>query len=166
MEPQPPSDDDAHLQPLVDYLEQHRQQINLEALRKELLTAGHPPELVDEAVRRVQGNPIRKARAWPFGLLIVLANLVVIGLIEAGLNALIPVLPSPFNVIFGWIAIGSGPVLLLGEIIVGARLSNGPRERLGRALIWGAVFSVLFTVVLIILALGACFVLLSGAFGQ
>ncbi|MEI6181128.1 MAG: hypothetical protein WCP31_10265 [Chloroflexales bacterium] len=164
MEPQTPSDDDAHVQPLVDYLEQHRETINVEALRKQLLEAGHPPELVDEALRRIGHNPIRKPWAWPFGLLIVVANLVLVGAIETGLFSISSALSGTVSTLVGWIALGLVPLVLIGEIIAGVRLTNGPHDRLGRALIWGAIFSVITVIMLVILAFGACFMLLSGSF--
>lgn len=62
--------DEGQFQVLIDYLEQHRDQIYLAALRKQLIQAGHPPALVDETIRRVQ--PSAKARTgWALGTVVV-----------------------------------------------------------------------------------------------
>ena len=163
MEPET-SATDAALQPLLEYLEAHRAQVNLAALRAELLAAGHAPELVDEAVRRVEASTPRKALAWPFGLLVMLANFVVIGVLQSLLFALASLLPSfAFIAILGWVIVGLWPLYFVGEIVVGARLTNGPRDRLGRALIWGGIFSLILPILLGVLFFGICLVLLSGS---
>ncbi|MEI6179699.1 MAG: hypothetical protein WCP31_03005 [Chloroflexales bacterium] len=163
MEPET-SATDAELQPLLEYLEAHRAQISLAALREELLAAGHAPELVDEAVRRVEANTPRKALAWPFGLLVMLVNFVVIGVLQALLFALASLLPSSaVSGILGLFILGLGPLCLIGEIVIGVRLTNGPRERLGRALIWGGSFSLILPVLLGVLLFGICLVFLNGS---
>ena len=163
MEPET-SATDAELQPLLEYLEAHRAQVNLAALRKELLAAGHAPALVDEAVRRVEAKTPRKALAWPFGLLVMLANFVVIGVLQFLLALIGSRLPSSaVSSILGLLIVGIGPLCLIGEIVVGARLTNGPRERLGRALIWGGIISLILPVLLSVLLLGICLVFLNGS---
>jgi hypothetical protein len=160
MESQPPSDEDAALQPLIDYLQQHREQINLEALRKELITAGHPPELVDEALKRIEPNAVRPS-AWPFGLFIMLMNLVSMLLFVCPVSwfAMLTIQNSSA---FGWFFMALVLVLLIGEIVVGMRFTNGPRDDLGRALIWGASATLVGSIVLTILACGVCSIFLRG----
>jgi hypothetical protein len=158
IEPQrTPSDDDPRLGPIIAYLEQHRERINIEALRKQLREAGHPPELVDEAVRRVVGEEGQKPPAWPFGLLIALANFVILPFLFAGMvNLLLAIIPAANNNLL-WLPL---PLLLIAvvpvaQLLIGRRLREGPRDRLGRALIWGGVFT-LAGMGLLLLLLGAC----------
>lgn len=158
MQPEPPpGGDDPRLRPLVDYLEQHRGQINVEALRKELRSAGHPPELVDVAVRRVVGEQPAKALAWPFGLLVALANLVAIPFPFFGLIGIIVDAFPAANDNFYWLGIPLLAAALIpgAELAVGLRLRGGPRDRLGRALIWGAALTFIGMALLLVL-FGIC----------
>ena len=158
MEPQqPPPGDDPRLAPLIAYLEQHHERINIEALRKELHEAGHPPELVDEAVRRVVGPEASLPPAWPQGLLIVLANLFVVPFAFSLTASLITALFPTANSSGLWLPL---PLLVAAalpgvELLQGRRMRGGPRDRLGRALIWGAVATLAVMGVLLIL-FGVC----------
>lgn len=162
MQPQPPSGDDQRLQPLIAYLQQHRGQFNDEALRRQLVEAGHAPALVDEALRRVGPNASPRPPAWPIGVLIMLANLVAIPAMGLGLLWLATQSPSPVGAVLGWLSLGVGPVTLLAEALAGSWLARGPRERLGRALIWGVGLTVAATVALGVLAFGVCIALIAG----
>lgn len=158
MEPQQPSPgDDPRLAPIIAYLEQHQERINIEALRKELREAGHPPELVDEAVRRVAGPEASLPRAWPQGLLIVLANLFVapfaFNLITSLVIAIFPAVTT--NVLWSVLPFVAMVVLPVVELLVGGRLRGGPRDFLGRVLIWGASATLAVMGVLLIL-FGIC----------
>lgn len=165
MDPSPQPGDDPRLRRLIDYLEQHRQQINVEALRKELLRAGHPPELVDEAVRRVAGDEAGKPRAWPVGLLVMVANLIVMAPLLFGLiGATVSLVPAANDNLL-WLP---APVLLValipvGELLAGRRLRGGPRDHLGRVLSWGATFTLIVMGLLLVL-FGICVVLVISAF--
>lgn len=165
MEPHAPPGDDPRLQPLVGYLEQHQGQFDRAALRQQLIDAGHPPELVDTAVARVGGAPQRKPLAWPYGLLVMLANLIVIPPLFGGAAGLIGALfPASTNDLLWLIApllIGGAP--LVAELAVGLRLRGGPRDRLGRTLIWGVAFTMI-TVALLALLVGICIAVLFGGF--
>ncbi len=152
-----PAPDDAALQQLVDYLEQHRGQVELEALRRQLLDAGHPPELVAAAVARIGGAPVRKPVAWPFGLLIMLANLIVLPMLFGVLASVVTSLFPASNDNLLWLI---APVLAVGlalggELVGGRRLTGGPRDRLGRALVWGAAFTMI-ALALLALLVGIC----------
>jgi protein-S-isoprenylcysteine O-methyltransferase Ste14 len=158
--------DDAALQQLVDYLEQHRHHVSLEALRRQLLDAGHPPELVAAAVARVGGTPVQKPVAWPFGLLIMLANLVLLPILFGGLASLVTSLFPASNTNGLWLI---APLLAMGlalggELIIGRRLTDGPRDRLGRALVWGAAFT-LIALALLALLVGICVAVLFANLG-
>jgi hypothetical protein len=48
-QPLPGQAGDPRLQPLIDHLAQHKDRINIEALRKQLIEPGHDPVLVAEA---------------------------------------------------------------------------------------------------------------------
>ncbi|NTU82718.1 MAG: hypothetical protein HGA45_25670 [Chloroflexales bacterium] len=159
--------DDPRLQPLVEYLEQHQRQINLAALRKQLLEAGHPADLVAEAVRRVEAGSPRRPLAWPLGLLVMLANIVVLPPLFAGLAGLTTSISPTSNDSLVWLIppLLVAALLLGGEFVVGLRLRGGPRDRLGRTLIWGAAFTMI-AFALLALLFGICLAILVGSLGQ
>ncbi|HMQ33325.1 MAG TPA: hypothetical protein PKD53_21515 [Chloroflexaceae bacterium] len=166
MEPQPPAGDDPRLAPLVAYLEQHRRQVNVEALRKELLRSGHPPELVAEAVRRVVGAAPPRPPAWPLGALIGVANLLLLPFPFVGLIELIASSFPAANDNLLWLPV---PLLVTAaipgaQLAAGLRLRGGPRDRLGRALIWGAAIALVGMAVLALL-FGICVAVIFVSFG-
>lgn len=166
LEPQPPAGDDPRLRPLVAYLEEHRQRVNVEALRKELLRAGHPPELVAEAVRRVAGDAPPRPRAWPFGVLIGLANLLLLPFLFLVLVDLTTSIFPATNDNLLWVPV---PLLAVAavpgaQLAAGLRLRGGARDRLGRALIWGAAIALAGLAVLALL-FGICVAIIFVSFG-
>jgi hypothetical protein len=168
---QPPPDqaDDPRLQPLIDYLHQHKERINIEALRKQLLEAGHEAALVDAAYQRVTGHAPGNAKpmAWPFGLLIAIVNLGVtlpLALFMGDwLTRIFPVLND--NLL--WLpvmlmVIGLPPV---AQLLIGRMLKGGPRDRLGRALMWGGIFTMV-AIGGVLLLFGACVIIIIGSMGM
>jgi hypothetical protein len=168
---QPPPDqaDDPRLPPLIDYLNQHKDRINIEALRKQLLDSGHEAALVDAAYQRVTGQAPgnTKPLAWPFGLLIAMLNLgltVPLAFFLADLQT--SVFPALNNNLL-WLPL---PIMLIAlppiiQLLVGRRLSGGSRDRLGRALVWGGIFS-LIVIGSLLLLFGACVVIIIGLYGM
>lgn len=151
--------DDTALAELVAYLEQHGRKINLYSLRKQLIEAGHPPALVDEAVRRAEPSTKSTwARAWLIGLPLALVNLFVI----PGLSSFIG---DIFDIDWWWLL----PIVaLVAELIAGLLLRSGPRAVLGRALITGLIYTAVIFGALAILGLvilGVCIVILQALSG-
>ncbi|MFV9503517.1 MAG: hypothetical protein AB4911_03035 [Oscillochloridaceae bacterium umkhey_bin13] len=165
---QPPTAplDEGQIQVLVDYLNQHRDQINIAALRKQLIQAGHPQALVDEAVQRV--NPSAQAGAGnalgTFGLVIIfsIANLMFLPLISFALNDLvIRLIPDFGRLLWGpFLFISSVIILpLIIQIVIGARMSNGQTGIIGKGLLLGAAIPLgIFGV--IVFLFGVCFAVL------
>lgn len=139
---------DAAVAQLQAYIEQNRNQYSLSALRKQLLDAGHPNTIVDEALRRINaGGKGGGSMNWLWGFGFMLLNLI----------ALIPLL----LILGAWVD-DSGILSLallglsqLGLLIAGFVLRNTKRERLGRIILWGMLFSA-GAVGLLALAVGIC----------
>lgn len=135
---------------MVAYLRQHGGQYDPDALRRQLLAAGQEPTLVDRAVRQA-GLPARRAEelAWPLGLLVALLNSFLLPLV----SGLISILGNTSSTA---VAIGTGVALLvlLAEGVLGVLLLRGTRPRLGRALLWGLLFSLVVPIVFGLLLLG------------
>lgn len=129
--------EDPNLAPIVAYLEQHRAQVSVEALRKQLLAAGHPEPLVDEAIRRLRAaEPPRPPAAWPLGLGFMVLNVALVSLIlVVGGNMAANSFSSPLPVFV--VAL----LPLVAELVAGLMLRGGPRDRLGRGLLWGLGFT-------------------------
>lgn len=166
-QPQPGQADDPRLQPLIDYLAQHKDRINIEALRKQLVEAGHDPTLVTEASRRVSGRDpaVAQPLAWPFGLLIAFLNLMITVPLFFWVADMLANLFRTLNNNLLWLPLPFMLVILppIVELLVGYRLRSGPRERLGRALVWGGIFT-LSTMGVLLLLFGVCVAVIFGIF--
>lgn len=169
VQPTPNQADDPQLLPLIDYLNQHKDRINVEALRKQLLDSGHEAALVDAAYQRVTGQAPGNTKpvAWPFGLLIALLNLgLAVPLAFLVADLLTSAFPALNNNLF-WLP---APIMIVAlppivQLLVGRKLSGGPRDRLGRALVWGGIFS-LIVIGSLLLLFGACVVIIIGLYGM
>ena len=142
-----------NLETMLAYLREHSRRYSLEALRGQLLAAGHSPEAADRAIAefRAQAPPPEKP-AWRLALLVAAVDLAVLGVIVA-LAFLEPNLPDFFVgvVVFGL------PVLCLAEIVGGAVMLAFPEKRpLGRGLLFGGL---LFVGVMILAVGGFCLVM-------
>lgn len=152
-------DDDPALGPLIAYLEQHREQVNIVALRKQLIAAVHPQALVDEAVRRIEApRGVPRTPAWPAGLGIMVLNLALI----YPAFFLVTVI-SGESVSWAWLPLAGLGLLYVAELVVGLRLRQGPREFLGRALVWGAGFTA-SVLALLALLFGICVAIVVGLY--
>lgn len=154
-----PDPEAEQLRRAIDYLKRHRGDYEDRSLRDTLIRSGYPAATVDAAMSSLFTPAVasteRRPRAWPFGMLLALFNiglLAIVAFVEASIaNDL---------VITGWL----GLALLAGELIAGLALRISSRERLGRILILGPIFTVAaaaLLVGLIILLVGICFAILS-----
>lgn len=167
--PAPDGDREAAIQALIGYIAQHRATYDLRALRNQLLAAGHPSTIVDEALRRSDnagvGNPSWLTRAMAgcaAGFPVLIANYLVLGALAGGFGAL-------SGDAAAW-AFGVGAVvLLLGELIGGSILLGRGRTVLGQALVAGALSSMIAVPValallalLVVMLIGICIAVISG----
>lgn len=146
---------DENLETMLSYLREHSGRYSLEALRGQLVAAGHSPEAADRAIAefRAQAPPPEKP-AWRLALLVVAADLAVLGLLVA-LAFAEPNLP---DFLIG-VAVFALPVLCLAEIAGGAVMLAFPaKRRLGRGLLFGGL---LFVGVMILAVGGFCLVMLA-----
>jgi hypothetical protein len=144
----------------------HQQQFALAGLRQQLLNAGQPNYVVDEALRRLQAPPVVRASvdepipaAWPLGFLVLIGNVFLIGF------SAIPLLVTQGEAL--WSAVFA-PLLLLLEVILGLAWRKGPRALFGRTLLYGALYTVLIVVFGALAAVVLIFLLaflFSGAIG-
>ncbi|NJN16119.1 MAG: hypothetical protein HC822_07470 [Oscillochloris sp.] len=166
--PQLPQSDDrqAAIARARAYIEANRDRYELEALRGTLVQSGYADDVIAAALTQI--GPVKQPRrkrnpgdgpppTWPFGLLVMVANYVAISLF----------LTLEVAVVTNGIIFGIGTLLVLGgETVAWFVLRRGPRERLGRILVQGALFTVLLTfgsVAILALLIGACLAVI-GAF--
>jgi hypothetical protein len=136
----PPPDREAVIERILSYLTQNQNDYDLEALRRQVLASGYPPELVTEAFTRLERTAVRAqpqsfGQAWGVGCGIWGINVVVslvlffigIGVDSSG------VVPVILAVIM--------PLLLLGELIGGFVLRSRGQPGLGNALLWGVLYT-------------------------
>jgi hypothetical protein len=146
-------DRDEQIRQVIAYLEQHRAQYDLSALRKQLLDAGYLNTVVDEALRRLDGGNTAapRSRAGLFGFLWSLANWVLLFVVGAGAgvvdgNGLIPLVTQ-------------GMVLVIELALVVVLWSRPGSERVSRILLWTVIWTILDVVLLFVVAallVGAC----------
>ncbi|NJM08178.1 hypothetical protein HC891_21360 [Candidatus Gracilibacteria bacterium] len=132
------------IQRCLAYFQRYQREFALPALRMQLLKAGQPQYVVEEALRRLQGPPAYRSSvdeappaAWPLGFLVLVGNSFLIGLSS------IPWIITQGDAIW---SIFFGPLLLLLEVVLGLAWRKGPRALFGRTLLYGALYSVLIVV--------------------
>lgn len=126
------------LEPLLAYLREHSRRYSLEALRDQLLAAGHAPETADRAIAVFQAqSPPPEKPAWPVALLVALVNFVV----PAGCIALLAQIESDMDGPAAFLLLAP-LVLFLAELIGGIVLLATGRRRLGKGLLFGLVLSI------------------------
>jgi hypothetical protein len=121
------------LDSLLSYLRENSSRFSPEALRAQMVKAGHKPEAVERALRVFQGTePPPDPPSWPWAMVVAFVDLAMVGL-------------------FAWLfthgykqggcsIIGLLPVLCLLEFVVGLTLlASRDRQRLGRALFFGVL---------------------------
>jgi hypothetical protein len=144
------------------YLRRYKDQYELDALRQQLISAGQSGMVIDEAIRRLGLEaPPRAAAAWPWGCLVGLVNFFVWGFLGASVPALLMaagVRSSTATSVAGALALLS----LLAELIAGFVLLSGPRRLLGKALLFGVLFSFVGPLVIGALLFGICLLIIGG----
>lgn len=141
---------------MLSYLRENSGRYSLEALRGQLLAAGHSPEAADRAIAefRAQAPPPEKP-AWRLALLVAAVNLALLGV--SFLLSISSLQDLPEFAIATIIL--NVPVLCLAEIVGGAVMMAFPvKRRLGKGLLFG---SLLFIGVTILAVGGFCLVLLA-----
>jgi hypothetical protein len=136
---------EAQISQLMAYLEQHRAEYSLVALRKQLLDAGHPKIVVDEALCRLDGGKTSGSGGRPrlFGCLLLPVNWLLMAF-ASSLNAYLPI------------------AILLTELLVIAATRNSPgREGISRILLWMVIWTFVIPAIGALL-FGACIALNGG----
>jgi hypothetical protein len=163
--PAPPGESGEELiQRMAAYLEQNRRQYTMDALRQQLLNQGQRPELVAAALARVQPATsgrmalVRPALPWAAGAFVL--SLVAAGLIAAQ--------DASFDSVdsLGWIiwvmlatAIDAGLGIVL--ILAGAIVMIANQRQRGMAILFGGLFSLALSAIVVALAFGVCLVLIA-----
>jgi hypothetical protein len=139
-------------EPLLAYLREHSSRYSLEALRAQLIEAGHAPEVADQTVaafrqEQSQRTGTGERSAWPIAIGVALLDFAVPG----GILAVLAVLEASEGLaLLGIIP----PLLYVGELIGGlVLLATGGNRRLGKGLLFGLA---LFVGVSILAVGGLC----------
>lgn len=144
-----------NLETMLSYLREHSGRYSLEALRGQLVAAGHSPEAADRAIAEFRmESPPPERPAWRLALLVAAVDLALLG-VTFLLFMSLQHLPD-----FALAVIGlSVPVLCLAEIVGGAVMLAFPaKRRLGKGLLFGGL---LFVGVTILAVGGFCLLILA-----
>jgi cytochrome bd-type quinol oxidase subunit 1 len=147
---QPPPDREAQIAQLVAYLEQHRAEYTLVALRKQLLESGHPHPLVDEALRRLNGGKeiALSERPRTVGFLLSFVNLILLSYVSLFAAPLLDNMTT--RRIYAVIGV------LVVELLVVAALRNSPSRRgISRILLWTVIWTLVLGAIAILI-IGIC----------
>lgn len=147
-----------NLETMLSYLRENAGRYSLEALRGQLLAAGHSPEAADRAIAEFRAqSPPPEPPAWRLALLVAAVDLAILGVVVAVFFSM-PEIPDSWvaAVFFGLPALG------FAQLVSGAVMLAFPeRRRLGKGLLFGG----LLFVGLVILAVGGfCLVILTEDF--
>jgi hypothetical protein len=123
--------DEKDLKALLAYLKENESRHSLDALRAQMVKAGHAPDEVEQAIAVFQGR-LRppEAPAWPLAIGIALLNL----LLACGLAALFRRLGTDKVSCAAAVLL---PMIYLGEIIAGVIALAAGRDRQARVLLLG-----------------------------
>lgn len=123
------------LETLLAYLAENAGRYSLDALRAQMVKAGHSPAAADRAVRTFQGvEPQPEPPSWP-GVVAVTAA-------DAALVGLAVLLFSNAHKQGGCVTVALLPILCLAEFVVGLGLlasTSQKQRRLGNALFFGVL---------------------------
>ena len=121
------------LDSLLSYLRDNSSRFPVEALRAQMVKAGHEPAAVERALRVFQGaEPPPDPPSWPWAVVVAFVDLLMVGLFAW--------LFTHGHKQSGCSVLGLLPVLCLLEFIVGLTLlASRDRQRLGRALFFGVL---------------------------
>jgi hypothetical protein len=146
-DPTTPPDREEQIRQLLAYLQQHRAQYDLVALRKQLLDAGYSNTLVDEALRRLDGGKTSPPGGRPrlFGCIWSFANWILLSAVIFGVSAMTN---DGYAISFSVLGV------LVVELLTVAALRNSPgREGVSRILLWTVIWTILGAI--IVIAIGA-----------
>jgi hypothetical protein len=123
-----------NLEALLAYLAENAGRFSMDALRGQMVKAGHRPDTVERAIRIFQGTePPPDPPAWPGAVIVAAVDLVLVGLFAW--------LFTHAHKQSGCVILSLLPVLCLLEFVVGLTLlaSMNGRRRLGQALFFGVL---------------------------
>lgn len=144
-----------NLETMLSYLREHSGRYSLEALRGQLLAAGHSPEAADRAIAefRAQGPPPERP-VWRLSLLVAAVDLALLGLAVA----LVLSMPGFDDAVVTAALLGL-PALYFVQLVTGLVMLFLPaKHRLGKGLLLGGL---LFVGVTILAVGGFCLVILA-----
>ncbi|MEA2602699.1 MAG: hypothetical protein QOF89_3691 [Acidobacteriota bacterium] len=123
-----------NLEALLAYLAENAGRFSIDALRAQMVKAGHRPDAVERALRVYQGTePPPDPPAWPGAVMVAIVDLVLVGLFAW--------LFTHAHKQSGCVILSLLPVLCLLQFVVGLTLlaSTDGRRRLGTALFFGVL---------------------------
>jgi hypothetical protein len=148
---------DQELAQLVEYLRRNSGQYSLEALQRQLIDSGRDPGLVAQALEQVQAQQARGGPrlVWLWGLLLALANLVLLPL-----AATLMLFVFFYNSSSSWTAVAVltiVPLLLVAlELALGYVLLRQSWRRAGQAIVLGTLLTFVVPIVVSGLIFGIC----------
>jgi peptidoglycan/LPS O-acetylase OafA/YrhL len=125
---------DENLEIMLSYLRENSGRYSLEALRGQLLAAGHSPEAADQAIAELRAqSPPPEPSSWRLALLVAVVDLTLLGVVVAML------FPGPSEPLLTILLAGL-PALYLIQFVAGAVMLALPaRRRLGKGLLLGGL---------------------------
>jgi hypothetical protein len=128
-----------NLDTMLSYLRENSGRYSLEALRGQLLAAGHSPEAADRAIAEFRAqSPPPERPVWRLALLVAAVDLVLLGAVIA-MAASMPGLPDDLLTAAFLIL----PALYFVQLVAGAVMLALPaRRRLGKGLLLGGLLFV------------------------
>jgi hypothetical protein len=148
---------DENLETMLSYLRENSGRYSLEALRGQLLAAGHSPEAADRAIAEFRAqSPPPERPAWRLALLVAAVDLALLGVVVA-MVASMPGIPDDLLTA----ALIGLPALYFAQLVIGAVMLAVPaKRRLGKGLLLGGL---LFVGVTILAVGGFCLVMFAGS---
>jgi hypothetical protein len=145
-----PPDREAQIAQMIAYLEQHRAQYTLVALRKQLLESGHPHTVVDEALRRLDGGKSSDSsdQSRLTGFFLSFANLILLGIVSIFAAPLLDNMTAQRI----YAVVG---VLVVELLVVAAAWSSRSRKGIGRILLWTVIWTLVLGAIAILI-IGIC----------
>ena len=120
------------LEALLAYLAENAGRFPLDALRAQMVKAGHSPAAAERALRVYQGTePPPDPPAWPGAVTVAVVDCALVGLFAWSF--------THEHKQLGCSVLGLLPVLCLLEFVVGLALLASDRSRIGKALFFGVL---------------------------
>jgi peptidoglycan/LPS O-acetylase OafA/YrhL len=130
---------DENLETMLSYLRENSGRYSLEALRGQLLAAGHSPEAADQAIAELRAqSPPPEPSSWRLALLVAVVDLALLGVVVAMVLSM-PGIPDDLLTA----ALLGLPALYFAQFVAGAVMLSLPaRRRLGKGLLLGGLLFV------------------------